>query len=90
MLPSREEAMKIWQLGQQKMTYVLPHWRTRQMVFTSSSKLMREGETFVKGAEWLKAIKSGKSIIIIINRNKAKVASNIALAYEMLGDMEEA
>lgn len=97
MLPSREEAMKTLAVtAAEKMTYVFsPHWeRQDRWYYTSASKLMREGETFVKGAEWLKAINKWEEYYNnSSNRNKvnkAKAASNIALAYEMLGDMEEA
>ena len=94
MLPSREEAMKNLAVrAAEKMTYVFaPHWeRQDRWYYTSSSKLMREGETFVKGAEWLNAINKWEEYYNnSSNRNKAKAASNIALAYEMLDDMEEA
>lgn len=97
MLPSREEAMKnLAVTAAEKMTYVFaPHWeRQDRWYYTSSSKLMREGETFVKRAEWLNAINKWEEYYnTSSNRNKgnkAKAASNIALAYEMLDDMEEA
>ena len=97
MLPSREEAMKSLAVkAAEKMTYVFaPHWeRQDRWYYTSASKLMREGETFVKGAEWLKAIEKWEEYFNhSSNRNKvnkAKAANNIALAYEMLGDMTEA
>lgn len=97
MLPSREEAMKnLAVTAAEKMTYVFaPHWeRQDRWYYTSSSKLMREGETFVKRAEWLNAINKWEEYYnTSSNRNKgnkAKAASNIALAYEMLDDMEKA
>ena len=97
MFALREEAMKSLAVkAAEKMTYVFaPHWeRQDRWYYTSASKLMREGETFVKGAEWLKAIEKWEEYFNhSSNRNKvnkAKAANNIALAYEMLGDMTEA
>ena len=97
MLPSREEAMKSLVItAAEKMTYVFaPHWeRQDRWYYTSASKLMREGEAFAKGAEWLKAIAKWEEYYNNTSErnktNKAKAANNIALAYEMLGEMGEA
>jgi hypothetical protein len=97
MLPSREEAMKsLAIMAAEKMTYVFtPHWeRQDRWYYTSVSKLMREGAAFAKSAEWLKAIAKWEEHYNNVSdrkkTNKAKVANNIALAYEMLGEMEEA
>lgn len=97
MLPSREEAMKSLAIvAAEKMSYVFaPHWeRQDRWYYTSVSKLMREGATLAKGAEWLKAIEKWLDYYNNTSdrkkEDKAKAANNIALAYEMLGEMEEA
>lgn len=97
MLPSREQAMRSLAItAAEKMTYVFaPHWeRQDRWYYTSASKLMREGEAFAKGAEWLRAIGKWEEYYNNTSErkktNKAKAANNIALAYEMIGEMEEA
>lgn len=94
---SREEAMKtIAVTAAEKMTNVFtPHWeRQDRWYYTSSSKLMREGEAFAKGAKWNAAIEKWLLYYIGLSErkkiDKAKVASNIALAYEMIGEMKDA
>ena len=96
MIPSREEAMKsLAILAAEKMTYVFaPHWeRQDRWYYTSSSRLMREGESFAKSAEWLNAIEKWQEYYNNTSdkskTKRAKAANNIALAYEMLGDMDE-
>lgn len=97
MLPSREEAMKLLVVtAAEKMTNVFaPHWeRQDRWYYTSASKLMREGEVYAKDANWLKAIERWEEYFNNTSDkkqvNKAKAANNIALAYEMLDEMDKA
>ena len=93
MLPSREEAMKILAVrAAEKMSYVFaPHWeRQDRWFYTLPNSKMREGEVSAEKAEWLQAIEKWETFYNSQSKkiNKAKAANNIALAYEMLDDME--
>ncbi|WP_352421544.1 DUF6340 family protein [Proteiniphilum sp.] len=95
MLPSREEAIKILAVNAaEKMTYVFaPHWEMQdRWYYTLSNSLMREGENYAKKSEWEKAIEKWEAFYNNSSKknDKAKAASNIALAYEMMDDMERA
>lgn len=95
MIPSREEAMKLLAVrAAEKMTYVFaPHWVIQERwYYTSGSSLMREGAAFAKRAEWSEAIAKWEAYYRTRSNiiDKAKAASNIAFAHEMMGDMEEA
>jgi tetratricopeptide (TPR) repeat protein len=60
--------------------------------YTMPNKYMREGETYAKVADWNNAIIKWESFYNLQSNktSKAKAASNIALAYEMLDNMVEA
>lgn len=95
MLPSREEGMRFMAVNAaEKMTYVFaPHWEMQdRWYYTLPASRMREGEAFAKKAEWYMAIEKWEAFYN--NRSnktdKAKAATNIALAYEMLDDMDKA
>lgn len=95
MIPSREEAMKLLAVrAAEKMTNVfIPHWeRQERWYYTSGSSLMREGEALAKRAEWQDAIAKWETYYNTRSNktDKAKAASNIAFAHEMMGNMEEA
>ena len=95
MLPSREEAMKILAVyAAEKMTNVFaPHWEMQdRWYYTMPNTPMREGENFAKGVDWENAILKWESFYNSQSNksSKAKAASNLALAYEMLDDMEKA
>lgn len=95
MIPSREEAMKILAVNAaEKMTNVFaPHWEMQdRWYYTSSSSLMREGQVLAQKAQWAEAIKKWEAYYSARSnkRNKAKAAHNIALAYEMIGNMDDA
>lgn len=90
-IPTPEEALKeLLIYAAEKMSYVLaPHWINQQRwMYTSTSSLMRDGENFANQAKWEEAIaKWEKYFNSHKNKvDKAKAASNIALAYEMLDD----
>ena len=95
MLPSREEAIKQLAIkAAEKMTYVFaPHWEMQdRWYYTHSNSSMREGEAYAKGSDWLNAIEKWKSVYNSRSKklDKAKAANNIALAYEMSDDMQQA
>lgn len=95
MIPSVKEAVKIVSvMAAEKMTYVFtPHWAQQdRWYYTLPNSTMREGETFAKGAEWSKAIECWKAFFQQKHKtvDKAKAATNIALAYEMMDDMTNA
>ncbi len=95
MLPSAEDAMKQLAVkAAEKMTSVFsPHWiQQDRWYYTLSNSKMKEGESYAKSAQWQNAIDSWKQFYDNEKSqlNKAKAASNIALAYEMLDDMDSA
>ncbi len=95
MLPTREEAMKLLAVrAAEKMTQVFaPHWEMQdRWYYTLPHTLMREGETFAKGAEWARAIEKWESFYHSRSNKteKAKAANNLALAWEMLDNMTQA
>lgn len=94
MIPSRKEAIKILAVrAAEKMTYVFaPHWEMQdRWYYTLSNSLMREGEAHAKSADWENAIKKWEAYYNNSSKktDKAKAANNIALAYEMLDNMEQ-
>jgi hypothetical protein len=76
------------------MTYVLtPHWVTQERwYYTLPSSTMREAEAFAAQSKWEEAISKWDSFYNSTKNkiDKAKTASNIALGYEMLDDIETA
>jgi hypothetical protein len=95
MIPSREEAMKLLAVrAAEKMTHVFaPHWITQERwYYTSGSSLMREGAALAQNNEWQEAIAKWETYYRTRSNkiDKAKAASNIAFAHEMLDEMEEA
>ena len=94
-VPHAEHALKDLAIyAADKMTYVLtPHWMTQERwYYTLQSSTMREGAAFAEQAKWQEAIDKWESFYTTSNKkvDKAKAASNIALGYEMLDDMESA
>lgn len=94
-LPTHEEAMKELALyAAEKMTYVfVPHWETQsRWYYTSNHSLMKEADVFARSNKWPEAISKWKAYYDKTKKNldKAKAASNIAFAYEMLDDLNSA
>jgi len=94
-IPTPEEGMKrLAVYAAEKMVNVFaPHWEMQnRWYYTLSNSLMREGESYAKSAEWTKAIWKWQTFYDNEKNKvkKAKAASNIALAYEMLGEMDKA
>lgn len=92
-LPTREEAMKELAVhAAEKMTNIFaPHWeKQNRWYYTLSNSLMKEGEVFAEAMKWQKAAEKWEAYYNKENNTlkQAKAASNIALAYEMLGDLE--
>ncbi len=77
-----------------KMTYVLtPHWITQERwYYTLPSSTTREASAFADQAKWAEAIAKWNSFYNSTKNKteKAKTASNIAMGYEMLDDIETA
>ena len=92
MLPSREDAMKqtVINAAEKETNALAPHWEMQdRWYYTLPASSMREGEAFAAKADWQQALNKWESFF---NRSrkkieKAKAATNIALAYEMLDDM---
>lgn len=78
----------------EKMTKALsPHWETQdRWYYTLSNGTMQNGEYYADQSKWDEAVVKWKEFFDANKKaiNKAKAASNIALAYEMLEDMEQA
>lgn len=94
-IPHAESALKELAIyAANKMTYVLtPHWITQERwYYTLPSSAVREGEAFAEQARWEEAIAKWESFYQSTKKkvDKAKVASNIAMGYEMLDDIETA
>lgn len=94
-IPHAEHALKDLAIyAADKMTYVLtPHWVTQERwYYTMPSSTMRDAATFANEAKWAEAIQKWQSYYNSTKnkRDKAKAASNIALGYEMLDDIETA
>lgn len=94
-IPDAENALKELAIyAADKMTYVLtPHWVTQERwYYTMTASKMREAEAYVAQARWEEAVASwGDFYNSTKNKtDKAKAASNIALGYEMLDEIETA
>ena len=94
-VPHAEQALKELAIyTADKMTYVLtPHWITQERwYYTLSSSTMREAEALADQAKWKEAIAKWDSFFNATKKKieKAKAASNIALGYEMLDDIQTA
>lgn len=94
-LPSEREAMKEMAVrAAEKMTTALsPHWQEQnRWLYMLQNKLVQDGIRYAEDAQWENA--AGKWMRFFDskknNLDRAKVASNLALAYEMLGDMKSA
>ena len=94
LLPTREEAMRILTIrAAERVTQVLsPHWETQtRWFYTSLNARMREGATFASGNQWDSALERWEAAFNSSRRrDRAKAATNVALAYEMMDDLENA
>ncbi|MFA6702994.1 MAG: DUF6340 family protein [Dysgonamonadaceae bacterium] len=95
MLPTREDAIKkLTVYAAEKMTYVFsPHWVMQdRWYYTLPNTPMRQGEVLAQDNKWIEAIERWEFFYNTENNKnkKAKAANNIALAYEMIDDMDNA
>ncbi|HKM45727.1 MAG TPA: DUF6340 family protein [Dysgonamonadaceae bacterium] len=91
-IPHAEHALKDLTIyAADKMTYVLtPHWMTQERwYYTLNSSTAREAEKFAEQAKWADAVSKWQSLYNSSKKkiDKAKIASNIALGYEMLDEL---
>lgn len=90
----RERAMQqLVVLAANRMTNTLsPHWVTKERwYYTSLGARMREGARFAQGNQWDRALERWEvAFRNARGREKAKAANNVALAHEMLDDIETA
>ena len=94
-IPHAESALKDLTIyAADKMTYVLtPHWMDQERwYYTMSSSTARDAQSFAEQAKWTEAVNKWESFYNSSKKkiDKAKAASNIALGYEMLDDMQTA
>ena len=94
-LPTAEEAMKELAIyAAEKMTKVFsPHWEMQERwLYTSFKSKMKEADMYAKNMQWEEALSIWEPLYAKEKGkiNKAKTAYNIAVGYEMLGDMDMA
>jgi len=94
-IPTHEEGMKILAVyAAEKMTNVfVPHWvMQNRWYYTLPFSLTKEAEVNAASANWSVALEKWQRFYNNSNKKleKAKVASNIALAYEMIDEMNKA
>lgn len=94
-IPHADHALKDLTIyAADKMTYVLtPHWMTQERwYYTLSSSTAREAQSFAEHSKWADAVAKWEALYSTSKKkiDKAKIASNIALGYEMLDDIQTA
>jgi hypothetical protein len=94
-LPTREEAMTdlIFRAAERMTSTLSPHWVAQERwYYTSLNARMREGQRFAQGNQWDRALDRWQTAYNGFSRraDRARAAHNIALAYEMLDDIETA
>ena len=94
-LPTREAAMMdlAFRAAERMTRTISPHWVSQERWFyTSLNARMREGANLARGNHWDRALDRWKAAYNSFSRNadRARAANNIALAYEMLDDIETA
>ncbi|MDO9154680.1 MAG: DUF6340 family protein [Paludibacter sp.] len=94
-LPNRTNALIDGALyvGQNTTKRLIPFWeKVDRYFFSNENKYMKQGIDSVYVKNWTSAIKSWENVLKknFSNSNKAKAANNIAIAYEISGDIEKA
>ncbi len=93
-LPERADALIDGALyvGQNSVKRFLPYWeKVDRYFFSTNNKKMKEGMDSLYVKNWKAAITIWESAMAKSNMNlKAKLANNIAIAYELTGDIEKA
>jgi len=94
-LPYRYDALIDGALfvGQNSVRRFLPFWeKSDRFFFNPSNRLMRQAMDSVVVKNWEGALELWKQVFDLTNntRLRAEAANNIAIAYEILGDFDEA
>jgi len=94
-LPNSDNALRIAAayVGTRVYPNFVPHWNTEsRWYFTDLNSRWKEATTYANGQKWDLAGERWQSIYNSSNKKqvKAKLASNIALCYEMLSDFKKA
>lgn len=94
-LPNRGDALVDGALnvGQKSVNRFVPYWeKADRYFFNPNNKLMKKGMDSVFVKNWKSAIEYWESALKKTNSTwtKAQAANNIAIAYEILGDMDKA
>lgn len=95
LLPKADEALKIAgeYIGEKVHTMFIPHWsREVRWYYTGMGSRWKEASVYATNGKWEEAFAKWDNIYKKTSnwKNKAKLASNIALYYELSGDMENA
>lgn len=81
------------QLAETTTKNLLPYWETQERIYyTDGTKLMKTADSFAKANKWTEAAKTWGAAFEGQEdfKQKAKIAANIALANENLGDIPNA
>lgn len=81
------------QLAETTTKNLIPYWETQERIFyTDGTKLMKEANKYAEKGKWADAAKVWGAAYEAQDKNnqKAKIAANIALANESLGDIPNA
>lgn len=81
------------QLAETTTKKLIPYWETQERIFyTDGTKLMKEANKYAEKGKWADAAKVWGAAYEAQDKNnqKAKIAANIALANESLGDIPNA
>ena len=82
------------QMAASKVTnYLVPRWeQVERIYFSGGSVEMRDAAVYIREGEWEEAQNTWKELYNRLRKGKTKVraAYNIALSYEMLGDIDKA
>lgn len=94
-LPSREDALidGALEIGRKSVNRFIPYWeKVDRYFFSSENKMIKRGLDSIYVKNWDSAIDLWKSVFQITKSSmiQAKAANNIAVAYEITGDINNA
>jgi len=94
-LPKRTDALidGALNIGHKSVNQLVPYWdKVDRYFFNPSNKLMKQGMDSVYMKKWKSAINSWQKALISSNNKSinAEAANNIAVAYEIIGDIDNA
>lgn len=81
------------QMSEGMVKQLVPYWEQQQRIFYSDgTKLMKEASKYAKAGNWTEAINSWENAFANVDKNKqkAKIASNIAFGYESTDNIDDA